>query len=75
MYYLNEFNMQAEIEKMKKEICDEFDNFVCGEDGIAVLNFNEFNKVLNDEFMDFANVSISKPTRGRHAVSGSRRGH
>ena len=39
---------QDEIEKMKKEICEVFVIFVCGEDGIAVLNCNELKKVLNE---------------------------
>jgi len=62
---------QDEIQKMKKKLKMVFVVFVCNDDGIAALSFNELKLVLNEDHKETEWVAIKRRTREKYSVSGS----
>ena len=61
---------QLEIENMTKNIQKIFIMLVCGNDGVAILSFDEFKKILDENYEENENVTVKRPPRGRYSVSG-----
>lgn len=63
-------NHQSEIQELHSNCNEVFIVFVNYTDGIACLNHNELKEVLDNEFEDAENVSISRQIRQSYRVSG-----
>lgn len=61
---------QSEITEMHKKLNKIIIVLVCGDDGIASLNYSEFRLVLDDNHELAENISVSRPPRGKYRISG-----
>ena len=61
---------QIEIENMANSIEKIFIIFVCQEDGVAILSFDEFKNILDENYEENENVTVKRPPRGKYSVSG-----
>jgi hypothetical protein len=62
---------QDEISEMKKLFSNVFVVFVCHNNGIATLSFNELKKVLDEEHEEIEWVAIKRRSREKYTISGS----
>ena len=61
---------QDEILKMSVIVKRVFVTFVCGNDGIACLNFRELKQILDNQHDDVEWVSVSRGARKMYSVKG-----
>lgn len=60
-----------EVLLMKRKLNHIAVALVCGEDGMAVLTFNEFINVLGEIFQDAGWITVSRRKREKYCVKGS----
>jgi len=62
---------QDEIFQMKKLLKEVFIIFVCHDDGLVVLSFDELKTTLDEEYKEIEWVAIKRRPRQMYSVSGS----
>lgn len=62
---------QDEIKEMKEKFSEVFLVLVCGDDGVATLNFKDIKKILNEQHEEVEWMAVSRKPREKYTVSGS----
>jgi hypothetical protein len=65
---------QKEILKMKEEFRQVFILLICGNDGIAILDFDDFKKIVNNRHERSEWISTSRSRNKEYTIKGSQAG-
>jgi hypothetical protein len=62
---------QDEIQSMVNNLNEVVVALICGDDGVASLNYSELKTVLDKEHKQSERISISRPPRGKYKIKGT----
>lgn len=70
------FNFHPEHQTAVRRLFDKYDDrayvvLVCGKAGICVLKYGEYAAVLDENFTDQENLTVSRPSGGSFRISGA----